>query len=223
MYLAALTALVTVGGVGLLSTALKNRWPGKKKIKAELAKLKADTLKLLEGVDLVPLGGEELDAFSPVQENKTLKRGTSITAKGVFVTIFHEAIMAYSYKKYMGGNERNNALLYMKTKKHHFTYYMQKEGIELHVDSNPVGTIKKDGKLYGLKTKKVLVSLGAKREGLQPVMIYDREVGCLTSTEEEKTVTPRAFQFMKDDLSKEEKLLFLAVAGFQLVMRGIEK
>lgn len=223
MYLAALTALVTAGSVGLLSVALKNKWPGKKKIKEELAKLKADTLKLLEGMDLVPLGNEEMDAFSSVQEKHTLKKGMTITAKGVFVTIFHEAVMGYSYKKYMGGDARNNALMYIKTDKHHFTYYLQKSGVELHIDSNPVGVIKKDSKLYGLKTKKVLATIGAEREGLQPVVIYDREVGCLASANTGKTVTPRAFQILKDDLKREEKLLFLALAGFQMIIRNIEQ
>jgi hypothetical protein len=225
IYLAALTALVAAGGVGLLSMVLKNRWPGKSKIKQALEALKKETLEITG--ELVPLDTEEMENFSSRQENKTLKKGLMTTGKGVFTTLFHEPVMGYHFKKYMGGGLRNNALLYIVIAGNEFTYWMQKSGVEVFIDTQRVGTIKDGNVLYGTKTKKVLAEIGQEKNGIRPVRVYDREVGSLSSKKStgkgRKEISARAFEFLKDDLKKEEKLLFLALTGLELVMRGIEK
>lgn len=222
IYLAALTALVAAGGVGLLSVVLKNRWPGKNKIKQALEAMKKEAAAL--SGDLVPIEAEELDAFSSRQQNSSLKKGLMTTAKGAFTTIFHEPVMAYNFKKYMGGDLRHNALMVIIIHGNEFTYWLQKSGTEIFIGDQRVGTLKKDNKLYGTKTKKVLAEIKPESNGLSSVMVYDKEVGSISSSNPtgEKELSNRAFEFVKDNLSREEKLLFLALSGYELVMRSIE-
>lgn len=222
IYLAALTALVAAGGVGLLSVILKNRWPGKNKISKALEALKKETIAIAG--ELVPIGQEELEDFSSKQINKSFKRGMVISAKGAFTTIFHEPLMAYNYKKYIGGGPWQNALLYIMTDKHEFTYWLQKSGTEIFIDGNRVGNLKKDNVLYGAKRKKALAKIGTPKNELTPIIIYDKEVGSLSNkTLVGKDLGARAFEFLKENFTREEKLLFLAIVGLQLVMRGIEQ
>lgn len=222
IYLAALTALVAAGGVGLLSVVLKNRWPGKNKISKALDALRKETLQIAG--ELVPIGKEELEEFSPRQTNKSFKKGVVTSAKGVFTTIFHEPVLAYNYKKYLGGGIRDNALLYIMTAKNEFTYWLQKSGTEIFIDGHRVGTFKNDNVLYGAQKKKPLAKIGPMVNDMNPVFIYDKEMGSIThKITEGKDLSARAFQFLKDDFSREEKLLFLAVCGFELVIRGLDK
>jgi hypothetical protein len=200
---------------------LKNRWPGKNKISKALDGMKQEALQIAG--ELVPIEMEEMEEFSSRQSNKSLKKGMLTSGKGVFTTIFHEPLMAYSYKKYLGGGPRNNALLYMTTSKNEFTYWMQKSGIEVFIDGTRVGILKNDNILYGAQKKKPLVKIGPELNGLSPVFIYDKEMGSIaTKTTMGKDLGARAFQFLKEDFTREEKLLFLAIAGFELVIRGID-
>lgn len=222
IYLAALTALVAAGGVGLLSVILKNRWPGKNKISKALEALKKET-KAIAG-ELVPIGKEELEDFSSRQTNRSFKKGMVISAKGAFTTIFHEPLMAYNYKKYIGGGPWQNALLYIVTDNHEFTYWLQKSGTEIFIDGNRVGTFKTDNVLYGAKRKKPLAYIGTPKNELTPIYIYDKEMGSMTNqTMLGKDLGARAFQFLKEEYSREEKLLFLAITGLILVMKSIEE
>jgi len=222
IYLAALTALVAAGGVGLLSVILKNRWPGKNKISKALEALKKET-KAIAG-ELVPIGKEELEDFSSRQTNRSFKKGMVISARGAFTTIFHEPLMAYNYKKYIGGGPWQNALLYIVTDNHEFTYWLQKSGTEIFIDGNRVGTFKNDNVLYGAKRKKPLAYIGRPKNELTPIYVYDKEMGSMTSkTTLGKDLGARAFQFLKEQFTREEKLLFLAIAGLLLVMNSIEE
>jgi hypothetical protein len=222
IYLAALTALVAAGGVGLLSVILKNRWPGKNKISTALEALKKETMAIAG--ELVPIGKEELEDFSSKQIHRSFKKGMVISAKGAFTTIFHEPLMAYSYKKFLGGSAWQNALLYIMTDKHEFTYWLQKSGTEIFIDGNRVGTFKIDKVLYGAKRKKPLAYVGTPKNELTPIFVYKKEMGSMTTkTTMGKDLGARAFQFLKDDYTREEQLLFLAITGLILVMNGIEQ
>ncbi len=222
IYLATLTAIVTIGGVGLLSMLMGNSKPSKKKMPKELDALRSG-LKKITG-ELVSIGQEELDLFSYSQENKYLRKGSRLLARGVFVTLFHERIVAYSFKKYFGGKIFNNSILLALTANHEFVFDLNKNGIVLIVDGHEVGTIKNGGKLYGKKTKKVLAQALPEKNNQIIVVTYDREVAAISlpsAPEGGKEIGQRVFAYVKNDLKEEERLLLIALTTLELVLREV--
>ncbi|GJM31853.1 MAG: hypothetical protein DHS20C18_08540 [Saprospiraceae bacterium] len=222
IFLTALTALVAILGISVLSGVLGNMSPNRKRLEAEIKNLKLDMDKWAG--ELIPLDKEELELFSLTQDKQVLKKGWSTSAKGVFTTIYHEPVMAYNYKKYLGGTATTNALLYVRTSTNEFAYWLQKGGIQLIIDDQIVGEIR-DGALYGKKTKQVLAKVKQSQQELLPIQVYDKEVGSVTKAlpPANKDLSPRAFEFVKEGMSKEEELLFLSLATLELVKKTVTK
>ncbi len=223
IYLATLTAFIAIGGVGLLSMAMRNTKPGKKRLAKEMAAMRLDLEKLAG--ELIPIGDEELELFSHTQEGKYLKKGSRLIAKGVYTTLFHERIMAYSFKKYLGGKVFNNAVLLVRTAQNEFLFQLNKDGILLTVDGSEVGVIKDGGKLFGKKTKKVLAQILPEENKLMKVITYGNEVASMTlppsAAQMKVDIGHRVYEFVKGDLKKEEQLLLIALTSLELVMRNV--
>ncbi len=197
-----------------------NRMPGKKQRERAVKELKADMDSW--SADLVPLNKEELDLFSLAQDKKVIKSGTGATAKGTFTTIFHEPVVSYSYRRYLGKKE--NELLYVRTAEHEYVYWTENGKTSLEIDGQPVGNMN-GGKLFGKKTGKELARIAASaRENYQPISVGNREVGGLTLKPlgNNDPLSQRAFQFIPDDLNDKEEQLLMSLATRELVKRGME-
>lgn len=223
IYLATLTALVTIGGLGLLSLAMRNTKPGKKRMVKEMEAMRND-LKKLAG-ELVPIQEEELELFSHTQENKHLKKGTRLVARGVYTTLFHERILAYSFRKYLGGKVFDNSVLLVLTAKHEFLFRLERGGIQVIIDGNEVGVIKDGGKLIGKKTKQVLAQTMPEQNSLIRINTYDREIAAITippsAAASKNDIGHRVFEFVKADLKEEEQLLLIAMTSLELTLRNV--
>ncbi len=222
IFLTALTALVAILGISVLSGVMGNTSPSRKSLPKEVKKLESDMDKWIG--ELVPLNKEELELFSLTQDKQVLKKGWATTAKGIFTTIYHEPVMAYSYKKFIGGTPTTNALLYVRTANNEFAYWLRKSGIQLVIDGQIVGEIR-NGALYGKKTKKILAKVKSSPAELLPIQVYDKEVGSVTKAlpSADKTLSPRAFEYVREDMTKEEELLFLSLATLELVKKSVVK
>lgn len=206
-----------------MSLLLGNMAPGQKKLPAEADRMRTDMDKWAG--DLVPLDREEINAFALTQERQQLSKGLSTSAKGVFTTIYHEPVMAYTYRKYLKLGKREQVLLLVRTKGHEFVFQTDAKGLQLSIDGQPVGTIKDDGGLYGAKSHKLLATV--KRDShpeVMPIVVYDREVASVTKAlpPAKGGISPRAFEFVKSDLTREEELLFLSLSALELIKRHIQ-
>lgn len=225
IYLTALTAFVAIGAVGIVAAVAKKSWPGDKRVQQELGAMS----KLVDSIsaDLLPLDKEAIDLLAFYQENKKLSVGMSTEAQGVFTTLYHEQAIAYSYRKFLGGENHNNALLYIRTADHEFVYHLRKKAIHFFVDGKLVGDIRdRATKLYGARKKKLLASINT--SGTQeyiPVIVYDKEVGSITRAMalSEKQPSTRMFQFMATTIKPEEKVLFLGLSMLFIILKAVEK
>ncbi len=195
-----------------------NRMPGKKKRARVVEELRSD----LDGWSdqLVPLNKEELDLFSLAQD-KQVKKGDK-EAKGTFTTIFHEPVVSYSYRRYLG--KQVNELLYARTADHEYVYWTEDGKTSLEIDNQPVGTIS-GGALFGQRTGKELAKIAVTaRENYLPVSVGNREVGALTNlpAKEGDALSQRAFEFIPDDLNDKEEQLLLGLATLELVRREVK-
>lgn len=198
-----------------------NRMPGKKQRDRAVAELKKDMDSW--SADLVPLNKAELDLFSLTQDKQVVKSGTGATAKGTFTTIFHEPVVSYSYRRYLGS--KANELLYARTAEHDYVYWTENGKTSLEIDGQPVGNMEGNA-LFGQKTGKELARIATvARENYLPVSVGNREVGALQlkPLSNDDPLSQRAFQFIPDDLNDKEEQLLMSLATRELVKRSIPK
>jgi hypothetical protein len=223
VYLAGLAGLLIVGGLVLAVLLSRNMAPGKKRFRMELKRMKEDMDQWV--TNLVPIDKEELETFSLGQDKQVLRRGMTTTAKGIFTTIYHEPVLAYSYRQYLGNAKKPNALLYVRSAEHEYVYWIKQGKAALFIDDQEVGKLSPDGQLVGKRTGKEIARLRKDAPKLLPVTVGSREVGSLTRKTDtgKKGLYERAFEFMRDDLSPKEEQLFLALAALELVERSTNK
>jgi hypothetical protein len=223
IYLATLAGILMVGGLALAVSLARNMAPSNKRKRLEVQRMKDDMDKWM--TQLVPIDKEELETFSLGQDKQVIRRGITTTAKGIFTTIYHEPVLAYSYRQYLGNQEKPNAILYARTAEHEYVYWLKKGKATLFIDDQEVGQISPEGTLLGKRTGKKIAQLSKDAPKMLPVTVGGREVGSLTKKDAsgKKGLYERAFEFMEEDLNPKEEQLFLALAIQELVARSAAK
>ena len=216
-----LTAIVIVGLVTLLSLFLGNAAPNRKQLDKTLDKLREDMRSWMG--ELTPIDQEELELFSLGQDKQTLRHGVTTTAKGIFTTIYHEPVVAYSYRRFIGPG--TNDVLLAQTSAHEYIFHTRKGKTMLYIDGQEVGSLDASGRLIGKRTKKELAKVNRETPKLLPVSVGGREVGSLVRPKNrgDKDPQERAFQFLRNDLSDKEEQLFLSLAVREMVERTVQK
>ena len=194
--------------------------PNKNRLKADLKLMKADMDKWAN--DLVPIGDEELEQFSFNQEKQVVRSGITKTARGIFTTIYHEPVMAYSYKKYPGSGR--TALLYVRTANNDFVYHFNKNGVKVTIDGKEVGLLNDEGVLYGAKSKRMLGRINRKTAEVLPVIINDKEVASVAKFNATGSAkfSQRAFEFVREDLTEPEKEVFLSLGVLEVIEQSVK-
>ena len=214
-------SILFIAGVLLLFNLLSaNLAPSKKKRTAEIQRMRED-LDQWAG-DLVPLNQEELELFSLGIEKQVLKKGIGTRAKGIFTTIYHEPVVAYSYRRYLG--RKLNDLLYARTAEHEYVFYTKNGTTYLDIDGQSVGKIDDQGVLLGQRTGKPIARLAQEdQEGYLPLVVGDREIGSLSNKQPSagKGLNDRAFEFLRKELDEREELLLVGLSTRELVKRSV--
>lgn len=215
------TLILAAVGVVLLARVFANFQPGSRRIQEDLKKMKADMDKWAG--DLVPLTKEEVELFSFNQEKQVVRKGLSRTAKGIFTSIYHEPVLAYSYKEYLGTGR--NALLYARTRNREYVYRFHKNGVDVSVNGQPVGIVKNDSVLYSGRQNHRLARIKRENATLLPVLVNEREVASVVKMDKQAKAKlgQRAFEFVKDDMSQEEKEVFLSLGVLEVVEQSLER
>ncbi len=222
MALFALFALLLAAiGVFLLAKVFSNFQPGNKRLQADLDKMKEDMDKWAD--ELVPLTREEMELFSFNQEKQVVRKGLTKTAKGVFTSIYHEPVLAYSYKEYLGPSK--TGLLYARTGNSEYVYRIRKKGIDVFVDKEQLGTLKENGILYAGRKNRMLARINREAGELLPVLVNEREVANIARLKKEGStkLSQRAFEFVKQDMNQEEKDAFLSLAVLEVIEQSINR
>ncbi len=204
----------SIASIYLLYKILINFQPSSSKIKADLTKLEAEIAPWVD--ELVPWKNEELELLSLKQTNRVLKKGIVTSVKGVFTSIYHEPMVAYAYKRYFAGGA--NAILYARTSHHEFVYRIRKDGVQINIDKQFIGQLKSDGQLYNARSNQLMAKISRKAvDGLLPVVVGDRELGNLSLPDKTMNTHTRAFQFLSENISKEEEAVFLSLSILEMV------
>ncbi len=207
------TAVIIVVGVSFIAQFLKNFQPGKSRVAEDVEKMKA-ALQLFIN-DLVPWKNEELDLLSFNQINKKISKGLIKTGQGVITSIYHEPMIAWSYKRYVGGGD--NAVIYASTSHHEFVFRIRNKGTFVMIDNEDIGEIRNNGVLYSVKTDRLLARINKESSKLAlPILIGDKEVATLKSQDYVKQTNARAFELIAD-MNKEEEAILLSLTILEMV------
>lgn len=211
--------ILTLSGVGisLSMKLLQNYKPGRTKIQGDLKQIKAELQPWVS--DLVPWSAEEMEQLSLNQVNRATKKGVVKTSKGVFTTIYHEPVIAWAYRKYVG--QKENGLLYARTSNKEFVYRLKNGEVEMVIGDQLVGILNERGSLYNHKGDQQLAQINRQSEGLLlPVKVKEKLVGGLANPARKQQSNARAFQNLSK-MENEEEELFLSLSILEMVRREV--
>lgn len=216
--LSLLVILILSGvGISLSLKLLQNYKPGRTKIQGDLKQIKAELRPWI--ADLVPWSAEEMEQLSLNQINRTTKKGVVKTSKGIFTTIYHEPVVVWAYRKYVG--QKENGLLYARTSNKEFVYRLKNGGIEMVIGDQLVGILNEQGILFNHKGDKQIAQINRQNEGLLlPVKVKEKLVGGLANPARKQQSNARAFQNLSK-MEKEEEELFLSLSILEMVRREV--
>lgn len=208
-----LIAFLVVLGVYTIAQVLKNFQPGKSRVGTDVAKMKA-ALQLFIN-DLVPWNKEELDLLSFNQINKKIGKGIVKTGQGVITSIYHEPMIAWSYKRYVGGGD--NAVLYAATSHHDFVFRIRNNGTTIVIDNEEVGQLRDNGVLYSTQTNRLIARINREGNHLAlPVLVGDKEVATLKKPDYVQQTNSRAYELLAN-MDQEEEAILLSFTILEMV------
>lgn len=203
-------------GFNLLRTLFANFRPSKSKIQEDIRQMRAEIEPFV--AQLVPLDSEELELFSLNQLNQSLKKGITTSLKGIYTSIYQEPLVAYSYKKYLGGY----ALLYARTATREIIYKISKKETKVAINQDYYGTVK-NGALYGNNRRKALAQVNRNTNELAlPILVEDEEIAMLNPSSMSNTPQPRAFRYVKDNISEAQEQAFMTLAILEMVQDQVD-
>lgn len=214
-------ALALVGAMFLLYQLVTNFQPSSNKVNQDIQQLKRELANWT--AELIPWKEEDLELLSVNQTNQTITKRVTKMIKGVFTSIYHEPMIAYAYKKYVGSSSEN-AVVYATTADHEFVYRIKKKEIQLQIDGRHVGVLKNGAQLYNAQNNKLVAKIDRNKHGGNlPLLLGDREIANLAPPSENPTTSSRAFEYVNDGLEDNEKLVLLSLTTLELISREVKR
>lgn len=211
------TLLVAGAGVYLLSKAFPNYQPGNKKIQADL-KMMREELKAISQ-ELIPLSPKELELISLQAAETTLKKGFVKNYKGKIQTIFHEAVASFYYRQYLSKGKSESALLFIQMADQQYYYWIKPKETRVVVNDQFLGVIRDDSKIYAGKKETLKGYINKQKQDYWPIVVEEKEIAGFSSGSKggNKDLTQRAYEFVNNELSREEKAVLLAFTFLEIV------
>ncbi len=216
------TLLVAGAGVYLLSKAFPNYQPGNKKVQADL-KLMREEMKAIAD-DLIPLSPKELELISLQTGETVTKKGFVKNYKGKIQTIFHEAVAGFHYRQYLSKGKSESALLFVQMLDQQYYYWIKPKEIRVVVNDQFLGVVKDQTKIFAGKKETLKGYINKQKEDYWPIVVEDKEVAGFTSGAKagNKDLTQRAYEYVANELSREEKAVLLAFTFLEIVQRLVK-
>lgn len=211
------TLLVAGAGVYLLSKAFPNYQPGNKKIQADLKMMREEMKAMAD--DLIPLSSKELELISLQAADTSVKKGFVKNYKGKIQTIFHEPVAAFYYRQYLSKGKSESALLFIQMMDQQYYYWIKPKETRVVVNDQFLGIIKDDTKIYAGKKETLKGYINKQKEDYWPILVEEKEVASFVTAAKagNKDLTQRAFEYVGNDLSKEEKAVLLAFTFLEII------
>ena len=214
-----LLGFLIIVGTRILYNLLLNFRPNRSRVMADLRKMKSDLRLFIN--ELVPWSQEELELLSLNQVNKKVQKGVVPTARGIITSIYHEPLIAWSYKRYFGKEE--DALIYACTSDREFVYRIRKGETAFMIDGKEIGVLRENGVLYSAQNQRMMARINRSPSAQSlPILVGDREIANLISPQHETKVNPRAFELLSET-NREEETILLSLAILEIMQPHLPK
>jgi hypothetical protein len=192
--------------------------PDKATIRRDLERMRGE-LNAWVG-ELVPLTQEELEQFSTNLIRHTRSKRFIRTAKGIFTSIYHEPLVAWTYRRYR--SSKSNALLLARTTDTEYVYRIKPDRVEFAVNNEFVGVYYwKEGILRTPDRRGVPIALLKPAENdLLSLWVGERELASLPTKADRSKPNPRALEYLQESSPEEQKLL-LSLTLFHLLKEEV--
>ncbi len=217
------TLLVAGAGIYIFSKVFPNFQPGNKKIQADLKKMREEMRPDTDG--LVPFSSRDLELLSAKEEDRKVKKRFTTQIKGKLSTIFHEPVAYYAYKHYLSSSGKD-ALLFVKTARHDYYYWIKAKGAKVVIDDRLIGTLDPGGRLLSGKQQQEVARIIRQEKEYQPLIVFGKEVANLAryaGVEQKKGPSERAFGYVADKLDPHEEAILLSITFYEMIVVRQEK
>jgi len=216
--------IITVAVIGGLAVAarklinlIKNLQPSDQSVRQDVEKFRLQLSAKNE--DLVPWNKEEMELLSLKEIEQRHNRKGGKTIEGTMLSIYQEPMVQYVYKRYANAK---NAVLFAKTSNREYIYRIHKKGIQIYLNNEPLGVLKRDGILYS-KSNRQIAQIKPDNDAFStPILVNNSEKGSLVNPKRTDRENPRAFELIAP-MKKQEEDYFLSLAVLELSMRNISK
>jgi len=200
-----------------LFSLIKNYQPNESNVRKDVDRFRLTLA--AQNEELVPWNREEMELLSLKEvEQKIKSRGTK-EVEGTMKSIYQEPMVRYIYKKYV---QPNNAVLIAKTSDREYIYRIRKKGIQIYLNNEPLGLLRKNGVLYDTKNQGIAQIKPNKEAYSTPILVNNQEKGNLLNPGQTEKEFPRAFELLSPMQRKEENY-FLSLAILELAMRNVSE
>ncbi len=183
--------------------------------KKELLDLRSEITELTDKV--INWDESELELLSLNQVERSFSKRFSNTVSALIDSIYHEHMLAYSYREFPG--KRKKAIIYAATNDHEFFYIIKGESTQIFVDQHFMGTMNRDGLIYGKNNRRLIARLNDYKRPVKPIVIGDKEVAAVLDPLDHDKFNPRAFEYISSKISHPNFLITLALAIYTIVDR----
>lgn len=221
--------ILTAIGVGLFSSAsnsqrlwISNLNPKKKKIETDFQKLKLLVEPKVKA--LIPWTSDETNLLSLEQVDFKKKKRGVVVIQGTFTSIYHEPMVAYTYKKYIN-KKYEDAIIYARTSNRAFEYRIKKDEVSIKINNKPIGKLKANGILY---RKKRLLARINRNTPSSPILLHTqkghmKELGHVTTQRQKDDIHPRALQLVDQHMNNNEEAIFLSLVLFEMIYHSVKQ
>ena len=161
---------------------------------------------------LVPFTKEEMELLSLNQAKKTKKRGFNKLTKGIFNTIYYEALVSYAILEYYDDHK----LILITTTKDEFIYMIKKGSTHVYMNNIEAGVINDAGEFFSINRKLLAKIDGADHLATHAVWIQGKNIGFIANPKHAEKTLPRAYTLLKD-MNQDEQNIFLCLTLINLV------
>lgn len=163
---------------------------------------------------LIKWDRNEMELLSLRQHRQIKKSFGNKIHRGVFQSIYHEPLIVYIEKIY----RPEEAVLIARNSEHEFAYIITKE-VEVFIDQEYFGKLDRQGKLW-YNDRNVIASIDRNENATAlAVHVNNKHAGNLMNEYKKETRNPRAFQYLSELDTVEEKV-FLAMTIYEMIRRG---
>ncbi len=163
--------------------------------------------------DLIPWSKKDAELLSFGITDKKIYKGDS--AKGVFVSIYDEPIMAFATKEF--NRAKLIKMVMAATANHQFYYLHKSKSIECYLNGQQIGFLKDDYMFYSMK-KRLAGRINSGGDDAYSTVVYkDAELGLINPLSFNAPFNKRVFDLVNDKLTAEGEIILMCMTFYYLI------